>query len=374
MGTPFDFDQLSSTHLAIITCACMSIVGSFCMIISYWYFKEGRSQTATYIFLLAVCDLGSSLPFLITENDGPWCIIQGVSMNFFQLTSIFWTVIIVRVMYEVTFLRVNIDDTTPMNRYFAFVYGMSSVLSLLPFTIDGYGDTGSWCWITQSSKEANEGLFATPGVWFRFICFFFPLWISIGYIIYMTYLIEKKLKNLVENSTDDEHVFSQNVRGLIRRLRWYPRVLLIGHLPATLLRVCTLFPGVVSIYVLELLAGIFQNLIGFGDFLVFGYSFEMWKAKVGRFFSTDQEAGPFVGYRNPMTSTNSQSTSIKPKASSMNSLSGGENQEHESGVEMEAGKMSKHVSLVSQSSFRNSTDLQTYFNSLRSSSSFNVNK
>ncbi len=68
------------------------------------------------------------------------------------------------------------------------IWGGAFILTLLPLTTDSYGDTGAWCWIL--SEDGAD-------VAWRFIQFYIPLWLCIGYSTYVYVAVTRKMRQLV---------------------------------------------------------------------------------------------------------------------------------------------------------------------------------
>lgn len=207
------------------------------------------------------------MPFLITKRAGPWCSVQASTMTFFQLSGVLWTAAIAHFMYNVTVLRMEVSAAGVIWRYCVVIYGCSLLAAVLPFTTDSYGDTGSWCWITEPSKSLAEGLALSIGIWWRMICFYLPLWLCFGYILHTYYSIAKKLNNYVQNSTSAEAAFRTGCEGILRKLKYYPFVLAFCYFPATVLRLYNIVTGS-SNYYLQVYTGAAGNLIGILDCIV----------------------------------------------------------------------------------------------------------
>lgn len=90
------------------------------------------------------------------------------------MAQILWAVAIACVLRDVT---VNLrmyhphEQSALMRRFHVAVWGSALLSTLLPFTTDSYGSTGSWCWI-----ETNPGSDVDVGTMWRYLVLYCPLW------------------------------------------------------------------------------------------------------------------------------------------------------------------------------------------------------
>lgn len=70
---------------------------------------------------------------------------QGFLQQWFQLSTIFWTVAIAYMLFKTVLRQQTTKDEF---RYSLLLcWGVPLVLACLPFSTDSYGDAGAWCWI-----------------------------------------------------------------------------------------------------------------------------------------------------------------------------------------------------------------------------------
>ncbi|CAN0379545.1 unnamed protein product [Scytosiphon promiscuus] len=65
-----------------------------------------------------------------------------------------------------------------MRRFHLAVWGAALFSTLLPFTTDSYGSTGSWCWIETNPKSSFD-----VGTMWRYVVLYCPLWAAIVFNI-----------------------------------------------------------------------------------------------------------------------------------------------------------------------------------------------
>merc|ERR1712166_631793 len=75
--------------------------------------------------------------------------------------------------------RHRMAEYITFRNYCFIIFGYTSVMTILPFIGDTYGDSGAWCWINNS--DAGK-------VW-RFLAFYVPVWLVMVAIGYMYYFI-----------------------------------------------------------------------------------------------------------------------------------------------------------------------------------------
>jgi hypothetical protein len=147
-----------------------------------------------------------------------------------------------------------------MYKYHLFNWGLSLILTVLPAFFDAYGDTGGWCWITRQ----NTG--------WRMVQFYIPLWLVVGYCTYVYINVYRRLK-------ESRDVGSAK---LMTRIMYYPLVLVVCFLPASINRVVEVFlmPQLNSdnpsqrlntyIFIMTLLHVFFTSLFGVSNAIVYG--------------------------------------------------------------------------------------------------------
>lgn len=275
--------MLSAGNIVILSCAVLSIAGSSIIMSSFVYFRKARNPSSLLIFFLALSDLGSSFPFFIaTDADSAWCTIQAVSLTFWQLAGILWTVVIARFMYKVIVLSLDPQDASVFYKYFAIVNSVSLLAAVLPFTTDSYGSTGTWCWIKSPDHGLDTSTLDSASVWWRMITFYFPLWIAVGHNTYMYFRMVDKLQNLAVHSNAEDGILRVRLENLVKKLKWYPIILALCYFPSTVLRLYNFTDGG-SAYWLEIVGASCGNLVGFFDCIVYGFGIvHLWKIEFNR--------------------------------------------------------------------------------------------
>jgi cAMP receptor-like G-protein coupled receptor len=149
---PFSSNQERALVAIAQTCAFFSLLGSVLVCLSWLRFSKLRNLRFHLVLMLAVSDIGANISYFIgSPRDGSsLCTFQGLIQQFFQLSVVLWTGAISYLLYNIAVTqRVLSDETFLRRKMHMTVWGIATVLSLLPFTTNSYGSTGAWCWIRQ---------------------------------------------------------------------------------------------------------------------------------------------------------------------------------------------------------------------------------
>jgi hypothetical protein len=103
-------------------------------------------------------------------------------MNFFDLTTVGWTLNIAWSLYLAVVLQTRTPSPTKTH---AVVWGGALGLAVLPLTTQSYGQSGPWCWI--------DGDAPVDQAW-RFVSFYVPLWCAFGLNGYLYLAVSTTLK------------------------------------------------------------------------------------------------------------------------------------------------------------------------------------
>jgi hypothetical protein len=137
-----------------------------------------------------------------------------------------------------------------MRRYFALAFGAPVLAFSLPLVQNEYGAAEGWCWISA------KGLAGTS---LRFICYYIPLALVVGYNIVKYRKILKEL--------DDQ----DSARQVSRRLKFYPWILIITQMTLTVHRLIFFFFGVFWTP-LAVVGVLLNSLMGFINALLYGFN------------------------------------------------------------------------------------------------------
>lgn len=274
-----DNSQQKALLVAAQCCAAFSLFGSVFILVCFACFKHLRKLSFTLVAWLAIADIGADITYFMgnpVDNQAA-CIVQGSLQQFFQMAQILWTIAIACILYDVT---INLhmyhphDQARLMRRFHGYVWGASLVGMLLPFTTNSYGSTGSWCWI----KTTEQSEFDLGTMW-RYLVLYVPLWLAIAFniIVYVKIIgVIRRFSAGVHGDLDSEetigpsHEQQMRMRKFVRRLMWYPAVLILSWMFATVNRVQNAVRPDKPVFALFLLHACLVRLQGFFNAVVYG--------------------------------------------------------------------------------------------------------
>eukprot|EP00457_Paulinella_chromatophora_P007706 gb/GEZN01007730.1/.p1 GENE.gb/GEZN01007730.1/~~gb/GEZN01007730.1/.p1 ORF type:complete len:335 (-),score=26.99 gb/GEZN01007730.1/:504-1379(-) len=228
---------------------------------TYLSFPELRSVAFRLVYYMAIADALYSLGgFFGLPEDGTFlCYLQATLLEFPSLASNLWATLIAYTLYLSIVTGVHDPSNTVsllIPKYHALAWGVSGTLTLLPFTTLSYGDTGSWCYI-KNGKTGN--------IW-RFITFYIPIWIMIGYVSFVYFKVWRKLN---EESAEEE---TTDRARMVNRLKYYPAVLVVCYTFGTVNRIYNVFHPKQPIFGLQVLHLVGARSRGFLNAMVYGFN------------------------------------------------------------------------------------------------------
>lgn len=224
------------------------------------------------IFFLALSDFLLAISaFIKTSNFNSGkidaaCFAQGVIMNFAEMSSICWTSIIAYSIY----LSTKTAGTSLIPKYYLFFlifsYGFPIIFSIGPIFSQSYGPAGAWCWLNTKDLQNS-----TAWIWSLLIYLF--NWINIGFNIFA---VSKSLRyfSIRIFETKEENLDESNfLKNFCIVLKFFPIILVICWLPATVNRIYLFFSGIENTFLYTIHA-FFSNLTGFLNCLVYSYYYK----------------------------------------------------------------------------------------------------
>ena len=193
------------------------------------------------------------------------CDAQAIILNFSCLSSVLWTNVIAFTIYRSVVLEKK-DGWKYEMYYLLYAFGLPLSLNFLPFLTDSFGPAEGWCWITIEGNNFIQ-TFIGGNMW-RVINYLAPLWLVIFFNFFMYWKSLKKIKTLIDNVTDEG--IEKNM--IYDRLKLYPFMLLMCHLPVTVLRFLGFFNILEEdqVWLPSLLASFFLIFSGFLNAVVYG--------------------------------------------------------------------------------------------------------
>jgi len=175
------------------------------------------------IFLIYIYILCSFRQYLKKGNEGA-CKIQGLTIQFFFISSILWTAVIALNIYLVVVIKKELCDIERYEYIFhILVWGLSLTLTIPLYILENnnttlypiMGNATFWCWIT--TKHGN----------YRMMFFFGPLWIVFFFnaFVYISMIIicKKRDKDMKPSVVGNTIAKRCNLYLLVLFLTWYSR-------------------------------------------------------------------------------------------------------------------------------------------------------
>lgn len=258
----FDQSEIDTIQGVSVAASVFSLFGCLFIIVCYIKFTELRSFAFTLVFYMSCSDFFASISKMLNSGgmaDSSTCVFQAVSISFFELVSILWAASIAFTLHK-AYLQGNpvfggAEVEQFSKKYHLVIWGSAAVLTLLPLTTDSYGETSTgWCWI---KNETGTDMF------WRYIQFYLILWFAWGYSFFVYINVLRKMQSDMEGTGSDG-------LGIMRRIIFYPIVLVVCWFPASINRLVELFTGGESPYWLTVMHVLFVGLYGLGNSIVYG--------------------------------------------------------------------------------------------------------
>lgn len=276
-----DQSEMDAIQAVAVATSVFSIIGCLFIIVCYLKFTELRSFAFNLVFYMSCSDLFASIAKSLgngAQTNSSTCVFQGVFMSFFELVSVLWAASIAFTLHK-AYLQGNpsfagAEVAQFASKYHMIIWGTAAVLTLLPLTTGSYGETATgWCWI---KNETGVDMF------WRYVQFYLILWAVWGYSFYVYINVLRKMQSDMEGTGRDG-------LGVMRRIMFYPIVLVVCWFPASLNRLVELFTGGASPYWLSVLHVLFAGVYGLGNSIVYGLTPAV-KKKILALFDKDSPA------------------------------------------------------------------------------------
>lgn len=257
-------EEETNIHIAMYVSLSLSLLGSFFILAMYAVFSELRAFAFKLVVYLTIADVLKSIckvqAAYLLPTSGVSCYISATGISFGSLSSVLWTATIAWSLY-ITVVRGR-EDIQSLERYFHLCcWGVPAGMAVLPFATNSYGPAQGWCWVAASKDSLWIGT-----MW-RLLVFYIPLWMVIPLNIYFYARIIKAIR--VHSSSGLIEVIE--IRDtLIRRLRFYPFVLLICYVSVTIKRIYDFIDPEEGNMTLSLVAASTMCLNGLLNALVYG--------------------------------------------------------------------------------------------------------
>lgn len=243
--------------------ASISLVGCVFMILVIWLFRKYLAFAQRLILYLSIAAMCDCIAYLMGElhPDGIVCDFQAWWLTFFDWAVLLW----VNCITVNLFFNVVRGTTTDKYEwlYHVVCWGISLLMSLLPFIGDHYGPAGGWCWIKDTS-----GWQWRVGIWYG------PLFVIIVILfvvyVYISCILSKKADTWEGTYDPDTERAKQMLKDDIKPLRAYPFVYLAATFFPLINRIQNATDVNHPVFALVLLASISAPLHGALNAIVFG--------------------------------------------------------------------------------------------------------
>lgn len=161
------------------------------------------------------------------------CFVQSFLTNYFPLTSIFWTVVISYLLFDILQKpHLNRKQSMNIERWVHLLcWGFPFLLTVLPLTTTDYGTfdgEDGWCFLRPRT--------GSPKWTFRFWLFAaFFAWVYIAitifliFIVYVAYVVASPSGYLQTDS-----IITSTIRKAVNKLIWYPVIILLSWFVMTI--------------------------------------------------------------------------------------------------------------------------------------------
>ena len=220
------------------------------------------------IFILSICDFMLSITsFIPTETPYTGiidsnCIAQGFISNFFEVSSIIWTMLISFSIYLGTISK----DVNKITRIyiFYFIYALSIpiVLSFGPLITNSYGPTGAWCWLKLKIRDPTASVWA----FVIYIINWLHILLNIVFVCKSISYYKIRVFEIMENNKIEADYLKQYCFVL----KFFPMILIVCWLPGTANRLYYFITKIENTGFYSFQA-FFYSLQGFLNSLVYSY-------------------------------------------------------------------------------------------------------
>lgn len=248
--------SLNIFYYSVLVSASISLIFCILLLIGIILIKDFYSLSYKLILYLCLTDMLTSIAFLLPNSSENICIAQAYLINFSILSSFLFTGVIMHYLkWSIVYEK---QQSWQLELYYIVIAWMfPAILSVIPILTDSYDNAGEWCWIPEK-KIINYVL--------QFFEGFGTALVIIVYNVHSLLAISRKLKKDTSNDMENEGIRKK----LMKRMVYYPLIIGLCVLPAGINRVANIFNK--EIKELEILAGVAQCLMGFGNCIVYGFT------------------------------------------------------------------------------------------------------
>lgn len=171
--------------ISIILATCLSFVGSFLTLCTYFLFKDTRNTSSTFALWYAFASIGyGALTFVAYIYEiSEFCKIAATLETYFLLISVFTTVVVAYCMNNLFNTQIGIATNYSLqveNSYYFIAFVLPCFFAIIPWITTQYGKNSSdtFCWVeTDNESEQKNAI----GFMWEALSFFIPLILSLIY-------------------------------------------------------------------------------------------------------------------------------------------------------------------------------------------------
>ena len=242
----------------------LSLLGSLFILVAFCSFKQLRVYAFKLVAMLSLADFFQSLGMLIgpMHNGDKMCYAQALIISYFSVVSICCTMVIAWTLYSAIILQTpNIEARFTRNMLFA--YGLPLIGTIIPLFSGSYGEADGFCWVmSDDAKDMIIGI----------LQFYVPLWIAFGFNTYCYFRVYRVINVLLQNLEGRKDDDRYRKLKLIKRLRFYPIILVFCWTAGTIHRLYSLANPEEPLLWMAILTILFGSLQGLLNAIVYGFS------------------------------------------------------------------------------------------------------
>ena len=242
--------------------AALSIIGCAFVMMLIIILRKYKLFVQKMIFTLAMSAFLESVCYISNDDiqvPSDACRFRGFFCHFFGWATMLWVLMITVNML----LTIKKRSSSQYLKWFhVFVWVVSFIVSLIPFSKDSYGPAGIWCWIQKDYPALRFGTWYIP---------LFVIGISMLIIyLYIICSVLRETRPVGATLTEEEVRDNMRYREELRPLLSYPLIYIIFTIPGLMYRIDdAAHPKEPPNYSLVILSVIFLQSIGLFNSLSF---------------------------------------------------------------------------------------------------------
>jgi len=266
-------DEINTIDWVSTVIQSLSLAGSLFIIACFWKFHHLRKFSFVLVAILSCCDAVNQVTDLLQPSAAdlvemrargapysPLCYVQAVGQSFLELSSVLWTSAIAATLYITVLLRRQLDANACVLAQFAAVcFGLPLVLTAIAGGIGALGPSGAWCYIVEEYQ------------YWRFVGLYGPLWCCVIFNTFVYLRVYWLLNTTLKSKTAASDGVAASVRAIMKRLQFYPFILVVVWSFATVNRIWEAAGGR-QVFALYLLQRAFSSTQGLLNALAYGLS------------------------------------------------------------------------------------------------------